>query len=207
MKDIVLKNIKERLYIIILIFSISSILLINYTYISLGIGILSIILSLILSRKHIKILIITILICSSSIIVNYLNIKNEIDKNKDVFSNQNILLGSWIYNEYDGTYVFSDDNTYIQYSNKYTDDNYCKGVYKYSYGGKADNGVIIRQDENYYYYNLDLKEDYCIITGKESYDKYEKQLIVAINKFNNDDVLFINMENENIFNVKKIQDN
>ena len=32
-------------------------------------------------------------------------------------------------------------------------------------------------------------------------------MVVAINKFNNDDVLFINMENENIFNVKKIQDN
>lgn len=207
MKDIILRNIKDKLYIIILILAICSILLINYTYVSLVIGIIAFILCLIFSRKHIRILIITILICISSITVNYLNIKTELDKNKDVFSDTNILLGSWIYNEYDGTYVFNDDNTYIQYSNKNTEDNYCKGNYKYSYGGKANDGVIIRQDENYYYYNLELKEDYCIITGKESYDKYEKQMVVAINKFNNDDVLFINMENENIFNVKKIQDN
>lgn len=207
MKDIILRNIKDKLYIIILILAICSILLINYTYVSLVIGIIAFILCLIFSRKYIRISIITILICISSITVNYLNIKTELDKNKDIFSDTNILLGSWIYNEYDGTYVFNDDNTYIQYSNKNTKDNYCKGKYKYSYGGKANDGVIIRQDENYYYYNLELKEDYCIITGKESYDKYEKQMVVAINKFNNDDVLFINMENENIFNVKKIQDN
>ena len=207
MKDIILRNIKDKLYIIILILAICSILLINYTYVSLVIGIIAFILCLIFSRKYIRILIITILICISSITVNYLNIKTELDKNKDIFSDTNILLGSWIYNEYDGTYVFNDDNTYIQYSNKNTEDNYCNGKYKYSYGGKANDGVIIRQDENYYYYNLELKEDYCIITGKESYDKYEKQIVVAINKFNNDDVLFINMENENIFNVKKIQDN
>lgn len=207
MKDIILRNIKDKLYIIILILAICSILLINYTYVSLVIGIIAFILCLIFSRKHIKILIITILVCISSITVNYLNIKTELDKNKDIFSDTNILLGSWIYNEYDGTYVFNDDNTYIQYSNKNIEDNYCKGKYKYSYGGKANDGVIIKQDENYYYYNLELKKDYCIITGKESYDKYEKQMVVAINKFNNDDVLFINMENENIFNVKKIQDN
>ena len=106
MKDIILRNIKDKLYIIILILAICSILLINYTYVSLVIGIIAFILCLIFSRKYIRILIITILICISSITVNYLNIKTELDKNKDIFSDTNILLGSWIYNEYDGTYVF-----------------------------------------------------------------------------------------------------
>lgn len=205
MKDIILKNIKSRLYIFILLFSILSILLINYTYLSFGIGIISFILNLIFVRGHKKLLFITIIICMSTLFVNCLNIDKKFEDKRDVFEDRNVFLGSYIYNEYGGKYVF-EDNRYIQYSNSNISDNYCVGNYKYSYGGVSNDGVVIRQDDNYYYYNLELKEDYCIIMGIENYDKYEKKFVVAIDKFNNDSFIFINIDTESFFELKKIQE-
>lgn len=204
MKEILLKNLKKRLYILILPLSILSILFINYTYLSLSISLISLTLSILFLKKHKKLLIVTIIICLSTILTNYLNIKKAIDDKKDVFKDKNILLGSYIYNEYDGKYVFKEDS-YIQYSNSDTTDNYCVGKYEYTYGGTSNEGIIIRQDANYYYYDLKLKEDYCIIMGIENYDKYEKKFIVAIDKFNNDNIIFINNEKK-LITLEKIQE-
>lgn len=205
MKEIILRNIKARMYILILLFSILSVLLINYTYVSIGIGFISFILCILFLRKHKRLLIVTMIICLSTMLVNSLNIKKYIDDRKDVFKDRNILLGSYVYNEFDGKYIFKDDS-YIQYSSSDVSDNYCVGKYEYSYGGVSNDGVVMRQDDNYYYYDLKLKEDYCIIMGIENYDKYEKKFVVAIDKSNNDNIIFINLDTEKFIELKKIQE-
>ena len=126
----------------------------------------------------------------------------DIKEKTDVYKDKNVLLGSWIYNEYGGKYVFNEDNTYIQYSNSSTDDNYCLGTYKYSYGASSD-GVVIRQDENYYYYNLTLKENYCLIMSREIYDEYTKNMVFSIDKNNDNEIIMMNKENQNIFTMTR----
>lgn len=150
-------------------------------------------------KKKIIILLIIIIVLIPISIILYKNYK----KNEDVFKDKNVLMGIWLYNEYGGTYIFNKDYTYIQYSNEYKKDNYCTGKYKYSYGGKSDDGIVIRQDENYYYYNLDLLESYCIIMGKEDYSAYKKEMVFALSKKNKNNIL-INKESENIFTLTKV---
>lgn len=197
---------KERMFpLIILIFSVISIFLIKFSYISLGISLICLILSIIFSRKNIRILIVTIIISIATIITNGIILYKSYLEAIDVNEGINVVLGTWLYNQYGGTYVFKDDYTYIQYSNSDTSDNYCVGKYEYSYGGISNDGVIVRQDENYYYYNLDLKEDYCIIMGKEDYSKYEKKMVFALNKGESSNLL-INKESENVIELKKVNE-
>ena len=197
---------KERMFpLIILIFSVISIFLIKFSYVSLGISLICLILSIIFSRKNIRILIVTIIISIATIITNGIILYKSYLEAIDVNEGVNVVLGTWLYNQYGGTYVFKDDYTYIQYSNSDTSDNYCVGKYEYSYGGISNDGVIVRQDENYYYYNLDLKEDYCIIMGKEDYSKYEKKMVFALNKGESSNLL-INKESENVIELKKVNE-
>lgn len=127
-------------------------------------------------------------------------------KNTDVYKDTNILVGSWIYNEDGGTYVFNDDMTYFQYTNKDTNDNYCVGTYKYKYGAKNDGSPTIRQDDGYYYYTLTLVEEKCIIMKKEFFDDYEKKMLFGIEKNNRDNMTIVNIDNNNMFKMKKIKE-
>lgn len=126
--------------------------------------------------------------------------------NTDVYKDTNILLGSWIYNEDDGKYVFNDDMTYFQYTNRDTSDNYCTGKYEYKYGAKGDKNLTIRQDDSYYYYTLILKEEMCKIMKKEFYDEYEKKMVFGIEKNNHDNIMMINTDNNNIFKIIKVKE-
>lgn len=151
-------------------------------------------------KNKIIIPIVIILIITITILV-YINYQ----KNKDIFKDTNLLLGTWKYNEYGGTYIFKEDYTYIQYSNLDTTNNYCKGTYKYSYGATSKEGLKLRQDENYYYYDLILKEKECLIMNKLTKDEYTKKMYFAINKDDNlNEILFANIETKNIFTLTKI---
>lgn len=199
----ILKLISNNKHLLILLLSILSIFLYKINILSLIISIITIILTLIFSRKHLKILIITITISLIMIIFNSLAIIHNIEEKTDVYKDKNVLLGSWLYNEYGGTYVFKEDNTYIQYSDSNTNDNYCIGTYKYTYGATADKGVVIRQDENYYYYDLTLNEEYCLIMNKKINDEYQKNMVFSIDKSNKKEIIMMNKENENIFTMTK----
>lgn len=151
-------------------------------------------------KKLIIILLIIILITLISLFI-YNHIKNNTDKYNDT----NLLIGSWLYNEYGGTYVFKEDYTYIQYTNEDTSNNYCKGTYKYKYGAHQDKGLSIRQDENYYYYSLTLNVKECLIMNKQTHDEYTKKMYFGINKDNNfNEITFANAETENIFKLTKV---
>jgi len=196
---------KFYLPIFILFCSFISVFLISLSYTSIIISSLCLIFSMIFSRKKIRIFIMTIIISIATIITSSIILYKEYQELTDIYEGTNIVLGTWLYNEYGGTYVFNDDYTYIQYSNEDTTDNYCIGKYDYSYGGVSNNGVVIRQDNNFYYYNLDLNEDYCIIMGKENYSKHENKMVFALGK-SNDDVLLINKETESMFVLIKVKE-
>ena len=187
-------NIKIYLPLIILFCSCLSVFFIKLSYISIIISSICIILSLIFSRKRIRLIIITIFISISTIITSSILLHKEKEELTDKYEGINVVLGTWLYNEYGGTYVFKDDYSYIQYSNEDTTDNYCVGKYDYTYGGISNDGVVIREDANFYYYNLNLNEDYCIIVGKEDYSKFNKKMIFALKKDNDNNNLLINKE-------------
>ena len=152
-----------------------------------------------MKKKYLFIIILILII----IIVSIIGFKHYY-KNRDIYKDTNLLLGTWIYNEYNGTYVFNDDYTYIQYTNNNKEDNYCKGTYKYTYGATNNNGMTIRQDENFYYYNLSLKVLECVIMKKITTDEYTKKIYFGINKNNNkDEIIFMNAETENLFTLTK----
>lgn len=199
------EKIKIYLPLFILFCTFISIFLISLSYTSIVISSICIILSIIFSRKKIRILIMTIFISIATIITSSIILYKEKEELNDKYEGINIVLGTWLYNEYGGTYVFNDDYTYIQYSNENTTDNYCVGKYNYTYGGISNDGVVIREDANFYYYNLNLKENYCIIMGKEDYSKFEKKMVFALNKDNNNNLL-INKESENMFVLTKIEE-
>ena len=124
----------------------------------------------------------------------------------DVYKGTNILDGAWQYNDDGGKYIFKENKRYIQYTNKDTSDNYCLGTYEYKYGAKSDKGMTIRQDENYYYYTLTLKEEKCVIMGKEFVDDYEKRVVFGLEKENENVITITNTENENIFKMWKVKE-
>lgn len=202
-----MSKLKDRIYLVILFLAIISVFLIKFSYVSIGISVISLVLALVFSRKYLRILIVTVIICLSTISTDILIIYNNYNKEVDVFKDKNVIIGTWLYNDYGGRYVFREDYTYTQYSNDNDSDNYCVGKYSYSYGGVSSDGVIIKQDENNYYYDLNLKEDYCIIMGKENYDKFEKEIIFSISKQNNDDVWFMNKESNMPFKLTRIMEN
>lgn len=188
-----------------LILLIGALFLVRFPYVAIIISLVGMILGFIFSRKNIRILIVTIIVGISCIITCSVILYKKYEELKDKYEGINILLGTWLYNEYGGTYVFNEDNTYTQYSNENKEDNYCVGSYKYSYGGVSNDGVVIREDDNFYYYNLDLQEDYCIISGIENYDKYKKGMVFALSKNELPNIL-INKESENMFEFKKIEE-
>lgn len=204
MEEIISKIKLYKIQIIILLISILSIILYKLSIISLIIALSAFISSIVFLRKKYKYIIVPLVISLIMIIISsIITIKNIIN-NTDVYKNENLILGSWNYNEFGGTYNFKDDYTYIQYSNSNKDDNYCTGTYKYHYGATSNDGITIRQDENYYYYDLTLNEDKCIIMGQERIDKYTKNMVFSITKNNISEVIMMNKENNSIFNLEKV---
>ena len=201
-----MKKITKNIHIIILLLSILSIITYKHTNISISLSIISFILSIFFSKRNRIILILTLSISSILTTINLIKIYNNNKNNQDIYENQNLLLGTWIYNEYNGKYIFSEDYKYTQYSNEETTDNYCIGTYEYNYGASKDYGVLLTQDNNYYYYTLILKEDYCIIMNKEFNDNYTKTIYFALDKTNKEqnELIFINKETENMFTLNKI---
>lgn len=191
-----------------LLLNFISILLYKLTYLSLLLSIISLISSIILLRNKKIFLIIISILSILTIFIHSIKIYNNYQMTIDVFKDENILQGSWIYNEYDGKYTFNNDYTYIQYTNESTKDNYCKGTYKYHYGVTNDKGITIRQDENYYYYTLTLKEEYCLILNKKFYDEYTKIMYLGIKKDNNNEITMINKDNNtNMIYLTKVSSN
>lgn len=204
MQNIISKIKSYKVQIIIFTISIISINLYKFSIISLIIALSAFISSIVFLRKKYKYIIVPLVISLIMIIISsIITIKNIIN-NTDVYKNENLILGSWNYNEFGGTYNFKDDYTYIQYSNSNKDDNYCTGTYKYHYGATSNDGITIRQDENYYYYDLTLNEDKCIIMGQERIDKYTKNMVFSITKNNISEVIMMNKENNSIFNLEKV---
>lgn len=204
MHNIISKIKLYKIQIIIFTISIISIILYKFSIISLIIALSAFISSIVFLRKKYKYIIVPLVISLIMIIISsIITIKNIIN-NTDVYKNENLILGSWNYNEFGGTYNFKDDYTYIQYSNSNKDDNYCTGTYKYHYGATSNDGITIRQDENYYYYDLTLNEDKCIIMGQERIDKYTKNMVFSITKNNISEVIMMNKENNSIFNLEKV---
>lgn len=200
------KKIEKLFPIIILVIAIISIFLIKFSYISIIISVLSIIFSVHFSKKNIRLLIATIIISIASIITNSIILYNDYMENIDIFKDVNFLIGTWDYNEFGGVYIFNDDFTYTQYGEEDTSDNYCIGSYEYSHGGSSDNGSIIMKDYNYYYYDLILKEESCIILGKKDNKRQVKKIVIGINIDDYDDLIFMDTKNNNAFKVVKIDD-
>ena len=126
--------------------------------------------------------------------------------NIDIFKDKNILLGTWIYNELNGKYVFNSDYSYIQYISSYTKDNYCIGKYDYSYGGVDDNGNIIKFDDIYYYYTLNLHTDYCVLNMDKDTTIDNSSFVFLVNKNDSNSLLFMDTDKDIAFSITKSND-
>ncbi|MCI7240997.1 MAG: hypothetical protein MR550_00420, partial [Bacilli bacterium] len=147
-----------------ILINVIAILLLKYSYYSIIFCILSLIVNIIFNKKNKRILIFSIVISILIIITNILIIITNIlilskSNDKNIYLNENILLGKWIYNDNGGSYVFTDKG-YTQYETNEIDNNYCIGKYEYSYGMNNDNKITY-QDNKFYYYSLVLRIDYC----------------------------------------------
>lgn len=172
-----------------ILINVIAILLLKYSYYSIILCILSLIINIIFNKKNNRILIFSIVMSILIIITNILILSKNNDKN--IYLNENILLGKWIYNDSGGNYVFTDKG-YTQYETNEIDNNYCIGKYEYSYGINNDNNITY-QDNKFYYYILVLRIDYCYINNEYRYNYDDEKLYFAVNKSNKEDIFF--MEN------------
>lgn len=184
-------------YLSILI-NIIAIILLKYSYYSIILSILSIIINIILNKSNKRILIFNLIISCLIIVTNVLILNNSNKTN--IYLNDNVLLGNWIYNDKGGRYIFT-DNDYTQFSTNEENNNYCIGKYDYSYGMYNDNKVTY-QDNKYYYYSLVLRIDYCYINSEYRYNYDDEQLYFAVNKSNKEDIFFME-SNGNTFKLNK----
>ena len=194
---------KSILQLILLIITIISTFLVffNLIYISLITSFIILFISLFTLKKNKRILFFIITISLSTITTNVLIINNKQKESIDIYEKMNILEGTWQYNDFGGTYIFNNDFTYTNYIFD-TNDNYCKGTYEYKYGGIGKNGTIIKEDKNFYYYNLNLKEEYCIINNQKTNTENNNEFIFSIGK-NNNKKLLINKNTDELFILHK----
>lgn len=178
--------------------NIIAILLLKYSYYSIVLCILSLIINIIFNKKNKRILIFSIVMSILIIITNILILSKNNDKN--IYLNDNILLGKWIYNDNNGSYVFTDKG-YTQYETNEIDNNYCIGKYEYSYGMNNDNKITY-QDNKYYYYSLILRIDYCYINSEYRYNYDDEKLYFAVNKSSKEDIFFME-DNGSTFKLNK----
>jgi len=194
---------KKTLPFLILIISLTSMFLLQYNFISIIISTITLILSLVIIKNK-RLYLITIIISILTIITNITILYKEYNLNTDIFKNKNILLGTWKYNENGGTYLFNDNYTYKEYASSNKEDKYCSGKYNYNYGGLS-NETIIKQDDNYYYYTLYFKEEYCVINSIKVYKDNDYTFVFGVNKNNYKDLIFINTNDNYAFKVTKIK--
>lgn len=173
-------------------------------YISLIISILSLVFCLVFFKKN-RLSFVTIIISICCIITNILILYNEYKDNVDILEDNNILLGSWSYNDIGGTYVFNDDYSYYQYISSNTLDNYCVGKYEYKYGGMDDEGYVIKNDEFYYYYTLYLNTEYCIINGSKDEEIVDSEFVFSVNRNDFEDIMFMDIDNDNVFKINRVK--
>lgn len=196
-----MKRVQMYFYLFLLLCSILSIFLIGFPYISISISGFALFLSLFCIKKSKRMIFTISTICISTIITDLFVITKEKEIKDDIFNDTNILLGTWVYNDNGGYYVFNDDFSYIQHDNS---DNYCVGNYNYSYGGTGKDGTVIKMDDSYYYYDLFMEVDYCIINGKNKPEVNNPIFIFGINKKNYNDLIFINKDDDYAFKVAKV---
>ena len=72
-----MSKLKDRIYLVILFLAIISVFLIRFSYVSIGISVISLVLALVFSRKYLRILIVTVIICLSTISTDILIIYNN----------------------------------------------------------------------------------------------------------------------------------
>lgn len=195
---------RKKLPFIILFFSIIATFIVRFTYVSLFISILSLISCIIFSKKDKRILLFTVIISIFTIVTDLIIIYKNNEIVVDKFSDTNILLGSWLYNNGNGKYIFNEDYSYIDYENSNDLGSYCFGTYEYSHGGTGTDGVVITHDENYYYYDLMMNNIGCINNGNEINYEDTKKFIFGIKKDNYDDLIFINSLDNYAYKAIKI---
>ena len=193
-----------RFVIIFSTFISCLLVILNLYYLSLIIALLSFVLCFIFLKKERRLFLINIFICICSITTNILILSNDYKKDIDVLKDKNILIGDWLYNDINGKYIFNDDYSYYQYISSSEKDNYCCGQYNYSYGGIDNNGKVIKNDGNYYYYTLVLNTNYCIINGIKDDKITKSEFIFSVNKNNYEDLLFVDKTNNKAFKLNKI---
>lgn len=195
-------NFKKYLSFIILFICVISVFLVKFTYISLGLSILTFLFSLLFYKKNIRLLLITIIISIATIVTDIMILYKQDSKvDMDIFKDTNILLGTWNYDFGNSSYIFKDNYTYTQYIG--SDSNYCIGTYEYSYGGTSNDGEVITNDDNYYYYDLKLNINYCIIENKKINDNIKELFVFGVNKYDYDDLIFMDIENNYAFKVNR----
>lgn len=196
-------RVKIYLSFLSLIICVISIFLVKYTYISIGLSLLSLSLCLIFSRKYFRIFITVIFVSILTIIIDIFILSNRNDS--DIFINRNIMIGSWNYGNTDIVYIFNEDYTYFKYDNYNNLNSYCTGNYKYTYGGTSLDGTVITNYDNIYYYDLVLIIDYCVIDNEEVNDFANESFIVGINKSNSDDLRFIDINDNTAVKIIRRQ--
>ena len=141
----------------------------------------------------------------ASLLIYFLYYKpNYVDPN----IGENVLAGSWTYNDVGGVYVFNEDKIYYQYITDDKEDNYCTGKYRYTYGVETTDGDILIDDPDYTYYYLVLKPEKCVLTGKEepnTDNKYDKQMVFGYRKNKSNESLMINLGSGNKSKLKKVE--
>ena len=192
---------KKRIDLIIMFISILSMFLISFTYVSLFISILCLILSLIFSRDNLRILFITIFIVIATIITNIFVLYNNYKMNIDIEFDDNILMGTFNYVNYEDSYIFNEDNTFIHYFD-IDKNNYCSGSYSYSYGAIDSDGNMIKQDKENYYFDLYFDINSCILD-----DDYNDKVryVVSLNKVDNNSLIFMDIDNNMAYMVNRVE--
>lgn len=196
-------KLKKYLSFIMLFFAIISSILVIFklNYLSLIISSLMFVISFIFIRKKIRILIVIFIISICTIITNILILYKQYKYSIDIFADKNILLGEWLYGDNGERYIF-EDNIFKVY-NSYETDDYCTGEYSYNYGVTGDDSKVIWQDNTYYYYELNLKEQNCYFDGENTKNKNETLMILAVSKKNYKTIFFINRENMTAIKLNK----
>lgn len=192
---------KKGIDLIIMFISILSMFLIKFTYVSLFISILCLILSLIFSRDNLRILFITLFIVIATIITNILVLYNNYKMNIDIEFDDNILVGTFEYINYEDSYILNEDNSFIHYFD-INKNNYCTGTYSYSYGAVDNKDKIIKQDKNNYYFNIVFKIDNCNI---DSDYNNEVRYVISLNKSDSNSLIFMDIDNNMAYMVDRAE--
>lgn len=150
-------------------------------------------------RKYLSLINLLIVIISILVYIFYYR-ANFVDPHE----NKNVIIGTWLYNENGGVYIFNDDYTYFQYATNNTDDNYCKGNYSYSFGYESNEGKLLLSDKDYIYYHLLLNPTECIVSGvKDKKAKYKKEMIFSYPKRDVLSPIITNISSEKYFILKQ----